>query len=218
MAGPSAPQGSGVTGVIVDPRFCVSYPVEMAIVRKVMKLKGGNFVITDVNGNMMFKVKDPLFGLHDKRILLDSSGAQVLTLREKIMSMHSRWQVLRGGSKQQGDLLYTVKKTSMVQLIRTKLEVFLSHNKEEKTCDFRVRGNWSESSCVVYAGESDTIVAQMQKNDTWQSTLWGKDNYTVTAYPNVDYAFIASLIVILHDINCSSSLPILDMGTSLLLN
>ncbi|KAL1191993.1 Protein LURP-one-related 15 [Cardamine amara subsp. amara] len=198
---PSAPQGNGVTGVIVDPRFCVSYPVEMAIVRKVMKLKGGNFVITDVKGKMLFKVKDPVFGLHDKRILLDGSGSQVLTLREKIVSMHDRWQVFRGGSTEQGDLLYTVKKTSMVQLIRTKLEVFLSHNKEEKTCDFRVKGNWSENSCIVYAGESDAIVAQMQTKDTVQSVVWGKDNYTVTVNPNVDYAFIASLIVILHDAN-----------------
>ncbi|KAL1191998.1 Protein LURP-one-related 15 [Cardamine amara subsp. amara] len=206
-------QGSGVTGVLVDPRFCASYPVELAIVRKVMRLTAGNFVIKDVNGKMLFKVKDRVFGVHDKRTLLDSSGSKVLTLREKIMSMHSRWQVFRGGSTEQRDLLYTVKKTSMIQF-KTKLDVFLSHNEEEERCDFRVKGNWSESSCVVYAGESDAIVAQMDKEDNF----WGKDNYTVTVNPNVDYAFIASLIVILDDVNRPISLPILDIGTSLLLN
>lgn len=81
---PPPPQGSGIAGVIVDPRFCAPYPVDLAIVRKMMKLTDGNFVITDVNGNLLFKVKEPMFGLHDKRILLDGSGSPVLTLREKV--------------------------------------------------------------------------------------------------------------------------------------
>ena len=58
---PPPPQGSGIAGVIVDPRFCAPYPVDLAIVRKMMKLTDGNFVITDVNGNLLFKVKEPMF-------------------------------------------------------------------------------------------------------------------------------------------------------------
>ncbi|CAH2053827.1 unnamed protein product [Thlaspi arvense] len=210
--GPSAPplqgsdvadeplKGSDVARAIVDQRFCAPYPVDITIVRKMMKLKAGNFVITDVNGDMLFKVKDPVFGLHDKRILLDGSASPVLNMREKIVSLHQRWRVFRGVSKEQKDLLYTVKRSSMIQF-ETKLDVFLSHNKEEERCDFRVKGTWSQSSCVIYVGESDTIVAEMNKNDTLQSVLFGKDNISVTVYPNVDYAFIASLIVILYDVN-----------------
>ena len=77
-----------------------------------------------------------------------------------MVSLHDRWQVFRGGSTEQCDLLYTVKRSSMLQF-KTKLDVFLSHNKEEKRCDFRVKGSWLERSCVVYAGESDAIVAQV---------------------------------------------------------
>ncbi|AED90386.1 LURP-one-like protein (DUF567) [Arabidopsis thaliana] len=162
------PQGSGPSGaptpqaggVVVDPKYCAPYPIDMAIVRKMMSLTDGNFVITDVNGNLLFKVKEPVFGLHDKRVLLDGSGTPVVTLREKMVSMHDRWQVFRGGSTDQRDLLYTVKRSSMLQL-KTKLDVFLGHNKDEKRCDFRVKGSWLERSCVVYAGESDAIVAQV---------------------------------------------------------
>ncbi|CAH2053828.1 unnamed protein product [Thlaspi arvense] len=189
-----------VARVIVDKRFCAPYPVDLTIVRKVMRLTAGNFVITDVNGDMLFKVKDPVFGLHDKRILLDGSGSSVLNMREKIVSLHHRWQVFRGVNKEPEDLLYTVKRSSMIQF-KTKLDVFLSHNKEEKSCDFRVKGSWSQSSCVIYLGESDTIIAEMNKNDTLKSVLFGKDNFSVTVYPNVDYAFIASLIVILDDVD-----------------
>ncbi|CAH2053824.1 unnamed protein product [Thlaspi arvense] len=85
--GPSAPplQGSGVARAIVDQRFCAPYPVDIVIVRKLMRLTGGNFVITDVNGDMLFTVKDPVFGLHDKRILLDGSASPVLNMREKVV-------------------------------------------------------------------------------------------------------------------------------------
>ncbi|EOA33449.1 hypothetical protein CARUB_v10020946mg [Capsella rubella] len=202
------PQGAGAsghphplphTGVIVDPKYCSPHPVDLAIVRKLMKVTHGNFVITNFNGCLLFKVKDPFFSLHDKRILLDGSGAQIMTLKGKIVSMHDRWQVFRGGSTAPGDLLYTVKRSSMIQL-RAKLDVFLAHNKEERKCDFRVKGTWSERSCVVYAGESDAIVAQMHEKETLQSVFLGKDNYSVTVYPNVDYAFISSLILILVEI------------------
>ncbi|XP_010553137.1 PREDICTED: protein LURP-one-related 15 [Tarenaya hassleriana] len=198
-AGAAPPQQPVAPG-IVSPAYCAPYPVDLAIVRKVMTLTDGNFVVTDVKGNILFKVKEPMFGLHDKRILLDASGSPVVTLREKIMSMHDRWQVFRGGSTEARDLLYTVKRSSMLQF-KTKLDVFLSHNKDEKRCDFRVKGSWFERSCVVYAGDSDSIVAQMHKKHTAQSILLGKDNFTVTVYPNVDYAFIVSLIVMLDDMN-----------------
>ncbi|CAN6991416.1 unnamed protein product [Brassica oleracea var. botrytis] len=91
---PPPPQAGGIAGGIVDQRFCAPYPVDLAIVRKMMKLTDGNFVITDVNGNLMFQVKEPVFGLHDKRILLDGSGSPVLTLREKMVSLHDRRQVI----------------------------------------------------------------------------------------------------------------------------
>lgn len=41
----------------------------------------------------------------------------------------------------------------------------------------------------------------MHKKHTVQSVLLGKDKFTVTVYPNMDYAFIVALIVILDEIN-----------------
>lgn len=46
---------------------------------------------------------------------------------------------------------------------------------------------------------------QMHKKHTAQSILIGKSNFSVTVYPNVDFAFIVSLIVILDDINREDS-------------
>ncbi|CAK7343660.1 unnamed protein product [Dovyalis caffra] len=201
-------QYSGVAPVanpvaIISPQYCAPYPIDLAIVRKLMTLADGNLAVTDVNGNIIFKVKEILLTfLHEKKLILDPAGNPIVTLRRKAMTAHSRWQAFRGESTDPKDLLFNAKTHSMMYL-KTKLDVFLANNKEEKVCDFKVKGSFFERSCVVYAGDEDstTIVAQMHKKHTAKSIFLGKDNYTVTVYPNIDYAFIAALIVILDDIN-----------------
>lgn len=76
------------------------------------------------------------------------------------MTTHDRWEVFRGESTEPKDLIFSVKRSSIFQL-KTKLDVFLANNTKEEVCDFKVKGSWFERSCVVYAGESLTIVAQV---------------------------------------------------------
>ncbi|GLT45532.1 hypothetical protein SLA2020_193570 [Shorea laevis] len=189
-----------INAPIISPHFCASNPVDLSIVRKVKTMRDGDFVVTDINGNIMFKVKGSAFSIHNNRVLLDAAGNPIVTLRQKIMSAHDRWQVFRGESTNSSDLIFAVKRSSMFQW-KTKLDVFLANNTDEKVCDFKVQGSWSERSCAVYAGESSSIVAQMHKKTPVQGALIGKDNFMVTVYPNVDYGFIVALIVILTAIN-----------------
>ncbi|XP_057435347.1 protein LURP-one-related 10 [Lotus japonicus] len=195
----SAPMPA-VPTTVFGPQYCAPYPVDLAIVKKVMTISDGNFVVTDINGNIVFKVKGSLLTLRDRRVLIDAAGNPIATLRRKIMTAHDRWQAYRGESTEAKDLIFTLKRSSLIQF-KTKLDVFLATNTKEDVCDFKVKGSWFERSCVVYAGESNTIVAQMHKKHTVQSILIGKDNFTVTVYPNIDYAFIVALIVILDEIN-----------------
>ena len=69
---------------IIGPQYCAPYPVDLAIVKKVLSITDGNFVVTDINGNVIFKVKGTLLTLHDRRTLLDAAGNPVVTLREKV--------------------------------------------------------------------------------------------------------------------------------------
>ncbi|WVZ05170.1 hypothetical protein V8G54_018516 [Vigna mungo] len=189
------------------PAFCAPYPVDLAVVEKVMSIADGNFAITDVNGNVVFKVQGSLTTLRDRRVLLDAAGHPLATLRRKMMTAHDRWQAFRGESTDDKDLIFSLKRSSLIQF-KTKLDVFLglknlflANNTKEDICDFKVKGSWFERSCAVYAGESNNIVAQMHKKHTVQSILVGKDHFMVTVYPNIDYAFIVALIVILDEIN-----------------
>ncbi|PKI35931.1 hypothetical protein CRG98_043685 [Punica granatum] len=116
------------------------------------------------------------------------------------MTAHCRWQAFRGESNDPNNLMFSAK-TSSILFVKTKLHVFLAHNTKEDVCDFRVEGSWLERSCKIYIGESSTVIAEMHKKHTLQSILVGKDNYMVTVHPNIDYAFIVALIVILDEIN-----------------
>ncbi|KAL3617410.1 hypothetical protein CASFOL_037731 [Castilleja foliolosa] len=185
---------------VISPHFCMRYPVDLTIVRKMMTLSEGNFGVRDMNGNLMFKVKGKFFSLHDRRVLLDAAGKPIITLRQKLLSAHRRWVAFRGESTNAKDPLFSVKKSSLFQM-KTKLDVFLASNTAEKACDFKIEGSWFDSSCVIYAGNSNNIIAQMHRNHSAQSILLGKDSFGVTVYPNVDYAFIVALVVLLEEIN-----------------
>lgn len=185
---------------VIGPQYCLPYPVDLAIVRKVLTITDSNFTITDMNDNILFKVKGRILALHDRCTLLDPAGNPIVTLQQKIMTMHNRWQVFREESKDPVDLIFSVKRSSVFQL-KTKLNVYLANNTAEEVCDFRVEGSLFQRSCVIYAGESSTIVAQMHQKYTAGSILFGKDRFMVTVYPHIDYAFIAALIVIVGDIN-----------------
>ncbi|GAU17200.1 hypothetical protein TSUD_178300 [Trifolium subterraneum] len=181
----SAPPMPPLPTTIIGPQYCAPYPLELAVVKKVLTISDGNFAVTDVNGNIVFKVKGSFLTLRDRRVL--------------IVTMHDQWKAYRGESTNSKDLIFTLKRSSLIQF-KTKLDVFLASNKTD-VCDFKVKGSWFERSCTVYAGESNNIVAQMHKKHTVKSLLIGKDHFMVTVYPNVDYAFIVALIVILDEIN-----------------
>ncbi|GAA0163135.1 hypothetical protein LIER_19081 [Lithospermum erythrorhizon] len=186
--------------VVISPQFCVPYPVDLIISRKVMSLSEGSFGVTDVNGNLMFKIKGQVFSLRDRRVLLDAAGNPVVSFQQKMLTAHRRWQAFRGDSSSSKDLLFSVKKSSLLQL-KTKLDVHLASNTKQDSCDFRIEGSWFERSCTIYAGASSTIVAQMHKKHSIQSILLDKETFAVTCYPHVDNAFIVALIVILEEIN-----------------
>jgi hypothetical protein len=69
---------------IISPQYCAPYPVDLAIVRKVLTISDGNFVVTDVNGTVVFKVKGKILTIRDRRVLLDGAGNPIFTLRQKV--------------------------------------------------------------------------------------------------------------------------------------
>ncbi|XP_057807256.1 protein LURP-one-related 15-like isoform X2 [Salvia miltiorrhiza] len=184
---------------VISRDFCVPQRVNLTVVRKLLAVTDCNFEVIDEDGNIMFKVKQKLFSLHDRRILLDAGGTPIATLRKKHLSARKRWQVFKGESSDSSQLLFTARKSSLVQL-KTELDIFLSGNEDETSWDFKVVGGWLERSCIIYS-KGWNHIAKMHKKHTLESVVLGKDMFSATVYPKVDIAFITALVVILYEIN-----------------
>ncbi|OMO63428.1 hypothetical protein COLO4_32458 [Corchorus olitorius] len=175
MAYGAYPSSSAATAKpvsIIGPQYCSPHPIELAVFKKVKSVTNGDFVVTNINGNILFKVIGPgFFSTRDRQVLTDAAGNPIVSLRPKIMSAHDRWEVFRVGSS---GLICTVKRPSVFSF-KFKVDVFLANNTRQDVCDFKIKGDWSDKSCVVYAGESSTIVAQSHgsKRVRWKGQVHG---------------------------------------------
>lgn len=122
------------------------------------------------------------------------------TTTTQLFSAHRKWYAYRGESRDSKDLLFTVKKSSILQF-KTHLDVILATNGSDSGCDFKIKGSWMERACTIFLGDGSSVVAHMHKEHSLQSIVLDKDTFGVTVQPNVDFAFIVALVVILFEIN-----------------
>ncbi|KAI3781384.1 hypothetical protein L2E82_11397 [Cichorium intybus] len=187
MAQPSyAPLSSPVS--VIGTQFMTQDQFDITVETN----SSGNLVITDTNHKIMLKVKPCDSSFHYQRVLLDAFDKPIVLIREKVMSEHNRWNVFRDESKSKSDLIFSTKTPHMIQS-ETILHVFLANKTSSKdVCDFKIKGSWSKRNCTFYMGDTSTTIAQ----DSSKNAKLGKDNFMVTIYPNVDYAFVVTLISI----------------------
>uniref|UniRef100_A0A0E0LIP2 Protein LURP-one-related 15 n=1 Tax=Oryza punctata TaxID=4537 RepID=A0A0E0LIP2_ORYPU len=197
-----APMAAGPTEpvAVVGPQYCAPYVVPLTVTKKSISLTDGDFTVTDANDTVVLKVKGTLFSVRHRRVLLDAAGQPLLSMQEKILSMHNRWEVYRGDSAHSCDKLFTVKKSSMLQMMKTEMDIFLAGNTSEHVCDFKIKGSYFDRSSAFYLGNSNTIIAQMNRKHTAASVVLGRDVFSITVFPQVDYVFIAALVAILDDV------------------
>lgn len=183
------------TVAVIGNQFCAPYPTELTIQKRVISFSGGDFNILDSNGNLFLAVDGRALSLRDTRILRDQYGNLLATMRKKLLSLHDTWEVYRGEGTRPENLIFTARRSTLFQL-RTSLKVYLGNNAH---ADFKVKGSFFERSCTIYQGT--TVIAEMRRKYTVSQVLMGRDTFTVTVYPGVDYAFIVAIVVILDEIN-----------------
>ncbi|KAJ6395270.1 hypothetical protein OIU77_020518 [Salix suchowensis] len=116
----------------------------------------------------------------------DINGTLIFQGKSKHLSLHDR-RFIKDAA---GNTLVNLRK-------KTELDVFLANNKGEVP-DFKVKGGYSECSYSVLLGDTNTVIAQMHGKHSPESII-------LEVYPNVDYAFIITLVIILDEINANRS-------------
>lgn len=69
---------------VIGPQYLAPYPVDLTVTEKTFSLTDGDYAVTDVNGNIVFKIKGKLLSLRDKRTLVDAAGNVLITMRQKV--------------------------------------------------------------------------------------------------------------------------------------
>ncbi|QCE12032.1 hypothetical protein DEO72_LG10g3271 [Vigna unguiculata] len=173
---------------VINPSYCVPH----SIIIQINTEKGVAYSERD---DRLFYIQDTSFTLHDRRVLYDNTKNPIVTFYNK---SSEECKVFKGESTDSSNFLFRVKKMKKSSTIPsgiTKLNVFLAKNPDEEKSEFRVIIYGSKRSCSVYVGESPTIVAQVENNG----------GFKVSVNPNVDYAFIVALLMIVKDIKCSDT-------------
>jgi uncharacterized protein YxjI len=70
---------------VVGEQYVTPYDAQLSIVRKALQIEDGNFTITDSDSNVLFKLKEKLVSLSDKKTLYDGTDTPVLSLKKKVI-------------------------------------------------------------------------------------------------------------------------------------
>ncbi|XVE69501.1 hypothetical protein DITRI_Ditri09bG0157000 [Diplodiscus trichospermus] len=180
---------------VVGDRFCVPYTMELLVKKKVQSLSNAHYDVFDSTGNVLLQVDGGVWNFYKKRVMKDPAGLPVITLREKALSWKQQWLIHQGESSERSHFLCSVQNTNALQ-IKNNLDVYLASSNRENGRDFRVAGSVTSLSFKVKKG--NIIIAEVSHNFTWGSCK-GKESFKVKVYPEVDYAFIVALVVIMHE-------------------
>ncbi|KAG5584988.1 hypothetical protein H5410_045422 [Solanum commersonii] len=188
--------------IVIDPQFCSPQSLQLFIKKKVYFFGGHGYEIKDDYDNFVFTIEKALGFFRSKLLIFDAAHVPIFTLKSKNFTWNSVWECFKGDSTDENDLIFSAKNSSLFQFTRN-LDIFLANNISEQVCDFRMKTSYMESNCCIFAGQSSTLIAQMDTKYRAGCVFLGRDKYLVKVNPDVDHAFIVSLIVILEEMASS---------------
>ncbi|KAH7286666.1 hypothetical protein KP509_32G017100 [Ceratopteris richardii] len=134
-------------------------PVELTVTEKALSLSGESYNITNADGEIVFKMDGHALSIRDKCVLENHHGHGILVARKKLRTMHERWEVCKGDDFDDDKLLFSVKKSSVIDF-KTHLLVFLKENESEECPDFEVKGNFFDREVQIFHG--DQVIAEVR--------------------------------------------------------
>ncbi|KAI7753407.1 hypothetical protein M8C21_031003 [Ambrosia artemisiifolia] len=213
LARPSVGQPGAIFANLIGPQYTSEVPVYLVFekssagesyVYKAESLELWDFsMVTDKT--KMFDIAPCSTTFHGQLLIRDDSGKPIAMLRKKNATAHGRCVVSCFSGESEAELIkvFSVCKSSMIQR-QTNLNVIFEKEmgKKSRAADFKVVGSWTDQTCTVYKGDFSKKVAQMQPLGV------NKDKFMVEVYPNVDCAFVVSLIAVVDAMKSPRTLKV----------
>ncbi|KAI6698581.1 hypothetical protein NL676_018700 [Syzygium grande] len=66
---------------VVGPQYCIPYPIDLRMVKKLVAITKGNFAVFNSTGSEIFKVKHVFNLIHTKRALVNAARSTIPTFK-----------------------------------------------------------------------------------------------------------------------------------------
>eukprot|EP01018_Ginkgo_biloba_P039551 Gb_19661 [translate_table: standard] len=167
----------------------------LTVCKKALFFTGTGFMVTDSNGNMVFRVESYGSSLKEEVVIMDGAGRALLTLRHKNqrLSLYDRWEGFYG--ELAGD--HKPKPSFSVKRLSKPAQKLMNSKKQ---CGYKIEGSFCNRDCTIYSG-CQSLVAQIKRKQATSEVMLEKDVFSLVVQPGFDQAFVVGMIVILDHVN-----------------
>lgn len=161
----------------------------LTVWKKSLVLNCEGFTVFDPHGNLVFRVDNYMAATKGHIFLMDASGATLLTIRRKRLSLGDTWLIFNGETAE--NPMFTVRKNMMSRRCQ------LASCFDNKLC-LQIEGSYSQRCCSVYDEKRRRVAEIKQKEASVKGVAFGKDVFRLEMQPGFD-APLGMAIVILLD-------------------
>ncbi|KAH7686671.1 LURP-one-related protein [Dioscorea alata] len=209
--------------VVVGETYCGAEERQLTVRKTSVFYPGDGFAAYEHStGELVFRVDTYGRGpaLATDLVLMDPSGASILTLRKKWPSLHQRWEGYLGDRMEGQKPLFTVKRSSIFGGERAGVVVEVHDTDHAKGTEYRIEGSFAHRCCrLLYldnksvedrdeqgstrdaAGVGIVAAEIKRKVDEHAHVVLSKDVFCLHIRPHFDAAFAMGLVLVLDQIS-----------------
>lgn len=202
--------------IIIGEEYCREEERELTVRKTSLFYPGDGYAAYDhVTGELVFRVDSYGRGtsVSDHLVLMDPTGAPILTVRRKRPSLHQRWEGFLGEREEGQKPLFSVKRSSIFGKDRSiDVELHETDNKSSSNTgsrQYRIVGCFAQRTCKVLMArcsdledEHEEMVAEIKRKvDAFSHVVLAKDVFCLCIKPGFDAAFAMGLVLVLDQIS-----------------
>ncbi|XP_057788815.1 protein LURP-one-related 8 [Salvia miltiorrhiza] len=166
-------------------------PVVLTVWKKSLLLNCEGFTVFDPRGNLVYRVDNYMAAAKGHIFLMDASGATLLTIRRKKLSLGDTWLIFDGETAE--NPRYTVRKN--VSLLNSRC---LAHVFQKKSVPiYLIEGSYARRCCSVYDEKRRRVAEIKQKEASVTGVAFGKDVFRLEVQPGFDAAVAMGMVILL---------------------